>query len=159
MVLIIWMTMYICALNFVFGCWVLSLIFVWQGLDNMLWVHRHRFWNLLCCIELSPCQVSQAGADYFLWRSWWMFYHLTTMLWWWECLAHLLLTSSSWAAFIASCCFTVWNLEVFSWQVPELSEFFLDCWLSDEYKRSELEQERIQRRQCQVNCDGYRIIG
>ena len=66
MVLIIWMTMYICALNFVFGCWVLSLIFVWQGLDNMLWVHRHRFWNLLCCIELSPCQVSQAGADYFL---------------------------------------------------------------------------------------------
>ena len=93
------------------------------------------------------------------WRSGWMFYHLTTMLWWWECLAHLLLTSSSWAAFIASCCFTVWNLEVFSWQVPELSEFFLDCWLSDEYKRSELEQERIQRRQCQVNCDGYRIIG
>ena len=70
-----------------------------------------------------------------------------------------IMTSSSWAAFIASCCFTVWNLEVFSWQVPELSEFFLDCWLSDEYKRSELEQERIQRRQCQVNCDGYRIIG
>ena len=66
MVLIIWMTMYICALNFVFGCWVLSLIFVWQGLDNMLWVHRHRFWNLLSYIELPPCQVSQAGADYFL---------------------------------------------------------------------------------------------